>query len=101
MKKYLAFDSINYEYEEFETIEEAHEWITNVILDPDDGYASEFSGCKIFELKEIVDYDVIDSIDNYKYKNEEDIPDDDDTSEAWPYSDTFDEIWQHKFVPIV
>ena len=29
-----------------------------------------------------------------------DIPEDDEESEAWPYSTSFDEIWKHKFVTV-
>jgi len=30
--------------------------------------------------------------------DEDDIPEDDNESIAWPYSTDFDEIWKHKFV---
>ena len=56
--------------------------------------------CKIFELKQTVSYDVVDKKENYKYVYEEDIPEDDEESEAWPYSTSFDEIWKHKFVTV-
>lgn len=100
MKKYLAFDGINCEYEEFETIEEAQKWLEECFLDSDEGYHPDMDCCKIFELKQTVSYDVVDKKENYKYVYEEDIPEDDEKSEAWPYSTSFDEIWKHKFVTV-
>lgn len=100
MKKYLAFDGINCEYEDFETIEEAQKWLEECFLDSYEGYHPDMKSCKIFELKQTIDYDVIDSKANYKYEHEEDIPEDDEVSEAWPHDNDFDEIWKHKFVYI-
>jgi len=100
MKKYLAFDGINCEHEEFETIEEAREYLEECFLDSDDGYHPDMDSCKIYELKETVSYDVIDKKENYKYIHEEDIPEDDEVSEAWPHNNDFDEIWKHKFVAV-
>ena len=100
MKKYLAFDGINCEYEEFETIEEAQIYLEESFLDSDEGYHPDMKSCKIFELKQIVDYDIVDSKENYKYEHEEDIPEDDEDSEAWPYDSDFDKIWKHKFVTV-
>ena len=101
MKKYLAFDAINNEYEEFETIEDAQQWLEEAFLCSGEGYHYDLKSCKIFELKQTVDYDVVDSKKNYKYENEEDIPEDDNESEVWPYDNSFDEIWEHKFVDVV
>lgn len=53
---------------------------------------------RYMELKQTVDYDIIDSRENYKYMYEDDIPEDDEESEAWPYNTDFDEIYKHKFV---
>jgi hypothetical protein len=100
MKRYLAFDGINGDYEKFETIEEAREWLSDGFYDPDEGYHPDLKSCKIYELKEIVDYDIIDLKKNYKYMYEDEIPDDDTESEAWPYSSAFDEIWKHKFIKV-
>ena len=101
MKKYLAFDGINNQYEDFETIEEAQEWLKEIFLDPDEGYHPDLESCKIFELKQTVGYDVIDSKDNYKYMYEDDIPEDDEESESCPFGGAdYDEIWEHKFMPM-
>lgn len=100
MKRYLAYDGINGDYEKFETIEEAREWLKEGFFRPGEGYHPDLKSCKIYELKEVVDYDVIDSKSNYKYVDETDIPEGDEESEAWPYDSAFDEIWQHKFIPI-
>jgi hypothetical protein len=43
---------------------------------------------------------VIDKKENYKYVYEDDIPEDDNESIAWPYSSDFDEIWKHKFIKV-
>lgn len=43
MKKYLAFDGINFEYEDFETIEEAQKWLEECFLDSDEGYYKGYS----------------------------------------------------------
>lgn len=99
MKRYLAFDAINYEYEDFDTIDDAQNWLEEAFLDSSEGYHPDLKDCKIFELKQVVDYDVIDSKDNYKYMYEDDIPEDDSESEACPFgSEDYDEIWKHKFV---
>jgi hypothetical protein len=101
MKKYLAFDGINGEYAAFETIEEARVYLEERFYCSDLGYNPDLNLCKIFELKETVSYDVIDKKSNYKYMYEEEIPDDDLVSEPWPYNTDFDEIWQHKFIPVI
>ena len=100
MKKYLAFDGINNEHEEFETIEEAREWLEELFLDAEQGYHPDTESCKIFELKEIIAIDLIDSQKNYKYLYEDDIPEDDKESEAWPYNTDFEEIWKHEFIEV-
>ena len=99
MKKFLAYDGINCEYEDFNTIDEARAWLKEAFLDDQDGYHPDLKDCAIYKLEETVDYDVIDSKDNYKYRNEEDIPEDDQESVACPFgSEEYDEIWKHKFV---
>ena len=100
MKRYLAFDGINSEYERFETIEEARSYLEDGFLDRDEGYHPDLTLCVIYELKETVSYEVIDRKENYKYINEEDIPADDKESEAWGWGYDIDEIWQHKFEPV-
>ena len=99
--RYLAFDGINCSYERFETIEEAREWLVECFYDEQEGYHPDLESCKIFELKEVASYDIIDKKENYKYLHEEDIPEGDNESESWPYDDAFDEIWKHKFMPIL
>ena len=100
MKKYLAFDGINCEYEDFETLKEAQDWLVECFLDSSEGYHPDLKSCKIFELKQIVDYEVVDSKENYKYMYDDEIPEDDEESEAWPFDNAFDEIWKHKFVEV-
>ena len=44
---------------------------------------------------------VIDSKDNYEYMYDDDIPEDDEESEACPFGGAdYDEIWKHKFVNV-
>lgn len=100
MKKYLAYNGIDHEYEEFETIDDAHEWLAECFLDSDQGYHPNMTSCKIFLLHQTVSYDIVDSKKNYKYEYEDEIPDHDEISEAWPYDNLFDEIWKHKFVTV-
>jgi hypothetical protein len=98
MKRYLAFDGINGDHEEFDTIEEAREWLEDCFLSPGEGYHPDFQSCKIYQLAETVECEVVDKKENYKYMDEDDIPEGDNESQAWPYSTDFDEIWKHKFV---
>lgn len=98
MKRYLAFDGINGDHEEFDTIEEAREWLEDCFSSPDEGYHPDFQSCKIYQLAETVECEVVDKQENYKYIYEDDIPEGDNESQAWPYSTDFDEIWKHRFV---
>ena len=96
MKKYLAFDGINGGHEDFDTIEEARKWLEECFLDEEEGYHPDFASCKIYQLAETVECDVVDKKENYKYDYEEE----GDESEVWPYDPAFDEIWEHRFVPV-
>jgi hypothetical protein len=97
MKKYLAWDSVNGEHETFDTLNEAQYYLTECFL-CDGEYHPDIENFCIYELHSRVSYDVVDSKDNYEYENEEDIPDNDKISEAWPYDNEYDEIWKHKFM---
>lgn len=100
-KPYLAFDAINCNYEEHDTIEEARKWLVDRFLSDceDEGYHPDLVDCKIYKLAETVSYDVVDSKENYKYESEYDIPEGEDSDDVWPYDSAFDEIWKHKFIP--
>ena len=97
-KRFLAYDSPNHEFESFDTIDEARKWLEEAFFDRDEGYHPDAESCEIFELKETVKCHIVDSKSNYKYENEEDVPEDDTESEVWPYSNQFDEIWKHEFI---
>jgi hypothetical protein len=58
MAKYLAYDGINGDYEEFDTIEEAREYLEECFLVYGE-YHAELDSCKIYKLCERVDYDVL------------------------------------------
>lgn len=96
-KLYLAFDGINGEYEEFDTIEEAREWLEESFMDSKEGYHPDAALCLIYKLEETVVLSLADKQENYKYITEEDVPEDSD-EECWPYPTQFDEIWTHKWV---
>jgi len=101
MKQFLAYDGINNHWELFNTIEEARDYLEEIFLDPNnDSYHPDLASCKIYQLVETVEYEIIDSKKNYKYFYDDDIPIDAEDHEIWPYDDMFDELWQHKFVPI-
>lgn len=99
MNKYLAWDAVSGDHETFESLKEAQDYLTECFL-CDGEYHPDIESFCIYELHSGVAYDVIDSKENYKYENEEDIPEDDETSEAWPYSSEADEIWKHKYVDL-
>ena len=97
--RYLAYDAGNNEYQSFETIEEAHKYLESCFFD-DGAYDPDLDQYEVYELVEVVRHDILDSKENYKYIYEEDVPEDDEESEVWPYDSAYDEIWQHKFVPV-
>ena len=87
MKKYLAYNGIDSEYEDFDTIKEAREYLEECFLDRDEGYHPDLESCCIFCLEEKVEYKVIAEREYY-------------TNEEWEeeYNSNFDEIWEHKFI---
>jgi hypothetical protein len=85
MKAYLAHDPINGEHEEFETIEEAREFLEESFLDSDEGYHPDASTCRIYKLIETVKMTVVDEKSNYKYDSEDDVPENDETGDFWPH----------------
>ncbi len=87
MKKYLAWDFDNHEHEEFETIEEAREYLEECFLN-EEGYSPDTNCYKIFVLSEKVEVEVI--ADKSDFTDEE-------WEEAGHNSD-HDEIWKHRFV---
>ena len=87
MKRFLAFDGINCEHEEFETIAEAQEWLKEAFFDENECcYHPDLESCKIYELREIVKYNVVDRKSNH-------------TVGEWEekHGDDVEEIWEHKF----
>ena len=98
MKKYLVIDP-DFDHEEFDTIEQARSYLESVFLDNGE-YHPDTEVCKIYTLVETVKLEEVDNKGNYKYECEEDIPDGDNESEAWPYSADFDIVAEHKFVKV-
>lgn len=100
-KTYLTYDPINGEYETHETIEEARKYLESMFIDAVDGsYHPDTDRCKIYKLEEVVEIEVTDRKSNYKYEYDEEIPEGDEESEAWPYPNEFDEIWKHHFTKV-
>lgn len=99
MSKFLAHNPTTGEYYECDTIEEARSACEECFLDDyENEYHPDTDQFRIYKLYESVEVEVVDSKDNYKYDYEDDIPEGDEESEAWPYDTDIDEIWKHKFV---
>jgi len=77
IKKYLAHNPINGDYEDFDIIQEAQEWLEASFLDSDEGYHPDAEDCCIYQLVEKVKLTIIDEKINYKYESEDDVPEDD------------------------
>ena len=103
-KKYLAFDPINGDYEDFDTIEEAQKWLTESFVDRDEGYHPEAEDCCIYQLIEKVKLTITDEKINYKYESEDDISEDDqkalDDEDFWPHPIEFDTVCKHEFIKV-
>ncbi len=100
-KRFLVYFSPENEYEEVDTIEEARLSLKDVICCSEEGlYRPDADSCKIYELKEVVKIKVLDSKENYKYLYEEDVPEGEDEADVWPYSNDFDEIWEHELIDV-
>ena len=95
--RYVAFDAANREYQEFRTIKEAEEWLTEndyegILEEAVEGrnYIAEI------QYKSVVN--VIDEKSNYHVHTDECPENCDD--EEWPYSDDFDWTGDHHYEKI-
>ena len=88
--KYLAHDAINSEYEFFDKIEDAREWLEETFLDADEGYHPDMESCKIYELAEEIETELIASKEDF-------------TEEQWgeKYNPNFDEVIKHKWISVL
>lgn len=93
-KRFLAFDSCNNEYQEFNTLEEAQKWIEDGVKF-DGEISSEGDDSKIYQLHSILEYVITDQKSNYQFENEED--DVDDTGSVWPYDNEWDFVGDIEF----
>lgn len=104
MKKYLTYDPINGEFELFERIEEAREWLKEIFLDSDEGYHPDTEDFCIYKLVEKVKLIISDEKSNYKYPSEDSIPEEDkkafENEDFWPYDIDFDYVCKHEFIKI-
>jgi len=99
MKKYLAHDPVNNEWDLFETIEEAREALTEFFLYGDEGYHPDAESFEIFELVETVKLTTTDekSEDAAIEANDQEAIDDEN---FWPHSSDFEEVCKHEFVRV-
>ena len=90
-KNYVAYFSEQGEFEFFETHEEAEQWLRDWYYEcyPDDTISGRDCIAKVTHRSSFTETD---RKENYKYVYEDDIPEDDDESEAWPHSSEFDVI---------
>lgn len=95
--RYVAYDAANGEYQEFETLNEAENW-----LKEDDGEGISNEACcgqnYIAEIQYISEVTRIDEKKNY-HVHTDDCPEDCD-EEEWPYNDDWDWIGDHHYVRI-
>lgn len=99
---YLTYDPVNGEYEYFETIEEAREYLQEGFLDDDEGYHPDAEDFKIYKLYEKVVITELDNKENYKYPSEEaaiEANDEEalDKEDYWNHPDHWDAISKHEF----
>lgn len=93
--RYFAFDSDSGEHEFFKTKEECDKWVKEGIDTAMEEYVSEEAmngGIFWGEIKQHTGWVETDNKKNYKYEYEDDIPEDDTESAAWPYDNEFDTI---------
>jgi len=86
--RYLAIDTNN-DRDEFDTIEEAREWLEESFLS-NEGYHPDLEDCRIYELIEVVKKTVVQVQGDM-------------TDEQWSEISSTpecDEIWRHEFVKI-
>jgi len=95
-KNYVAFFSESCEFETFETFEEAEKWLRDCY---EDGFPQETMDGEDFiaKITHRSCFTETDNKDNYKYAYEDDIPIDDEISEAWPHSSEFDIVGKLTF----
>lgn len=95
--RFVAYDAANGDYEEFETLKEAEDWLT----EGDGEGISDEACCGQNYIAEIQYRSVVSKIDeksNYHVHTDE-CPDDCD-EEEWPYDDDFDWIGHHSYEKI-
>ena len=89
---YLAFDSDNHDFVEFDTIKEARDYLEEGFLDPNDGYSQYTTDYKIYKLVETVDLKTVAEKKNY-------------TDEEWEdqlgYDSQHDVVCEHSFNPVL
>jgi hypothetical protein len=85
--KYLAFNADNYDFEEFETIEEARKYCEDGFLN--ESYSQDTENYKIWQIAETVELKTIAEKKDF-------------TDEQWEdegYNEDFDTICKHEFIP--
>ena len=96
--KYVAYFAVNNEFEFFDTFEEAEKWFHDTYHDEEEFSDETISGEDfIAEVTHRSKFTEIDNKDNYQYDYEDDIPEDDEESEAWPYDTEYDSVGKVEF----
>ena len=96
--RYVAYDAASGDYEEFKTLKEAEDWLT----DGDDGEGISEEACNgqnyIAEIQYRSTVTTTDRKEDYHVHTDECTEDCDE--EEWPYSDDFDWIGTHSYEKI-
>lgn len=97
MNRYVAYDATNGEWEEFETLKAAEDWLTE---NDGDGISEEACNGQnyIAEIQFRSAVTVIDGKDNY-HVHTDDCPEDCD-EEEWPHNNDFDWVGKHSYTKI-
>lgn len=95
--RYVAYDAANGDYQEFETLKEAEDWLVE-----DDGEGISNEACYgqnyIAEIQYRSDVTIVDERSNYHVHTDECLEDCDE--EEWPYNDDWDFICKHSYEKI-
>ena len=95
--RYVAYDAANGEYEEFKTLKEAKDWLTD-----GDGEGISEEACNgqnwIAEIQYVSEVTKIDDKSNYHENEDGELVNDD--GKEWPLSDDFDWLGSHHYVKI-
>lgn len=97
MKKLIAYDDINGEFEDFESIEDARKELEEIFYQNDEGYHPDgVRSCKIYEQIEELEFKITEERANYKYDYDDEAPEGEEHL-VWPYDSAFEQVGKHNF----